>query len=243
MTARHSCGKPVFGGRIPTIRVAALLLVAMLAIVNADAAADFSGVWQAADKVTRVRTVEGKPPPLLPAAQAVYDRNLARYQAGDRKFDPTSRCIPPGMPRIMFESTPFEVLQRADLIVLLFEYQRLIRHIYLGGVHPGEFSVEPYLGHSVGHWEGATLVVDTIGTSDETFLDATGLPHSEALHIVEKIRLIEAGKRLEDLMTIEDPMTFSSPWQTIRVFDRKPGQSIREDVCLDREHLDTSLEE
>jgi len=226
------------------IRVTAGFFLGAMTVTAATAGVpDLTGTWKPAAGQEEIRTLDGKPPPLLPAALDVYRRHLQLLKSGDRKLDPVSRCIPPGVPRIMYENRPFEIVQRPDLVVLLFEYQRLVRHIYVGGSHPPDVAVPPYLGHSIGHWDGNTLVVDTVDLNDETFLDAAGMPHSDALHIVERLRLLDGGRHLEDVFTVDDPKTFVRSWQARRIYDRKPGMSIREDACLDREHRATSLED
>ena len=85
-------------------------------------------------------------------------------------------------------------------------------------------------GDSIGHWEGQTLVVDTIGLNDKTFIDNYRTPHTDKLHVTERWRLIEDGKKLEILMTIDDPDTFYQPWQALRQYDRV-NRNFAEDVC------------
>ena len=86
-----------------------------------------------------------------------------------------------------------------------------------------------YMGDSVGHWEGDTLVVDTIGFNDKTTLDMGGMPHSDAMHVIERIRRID-DNTLEDLITVDDPKTFTKPW-TQRMRYKTSNDVIQEDFC------------
>jgi len=87
-----------------------------------------------------------------------------------------------------------------------------------------------WYGESIGHYEDDTLVVDTVGLNDKTFLDNYRTPHTDQLHVTERWRLIEGGKKLEILLTIDDPGTFYQPWQALRQYDRV-NRSSREDIC------------
>jgi len=89
-------------------------------------------------------------------------------------------------------------------------------------------------GKSIGRWEGNTLVVDTNSYNDATWLDDSGLPHSDELHTVERLKLARGGTELIDTITIDDPQTFAKPWQTVMVFRKDPGAIIKEDYCLGR---------
>lgn len=203
---------------------------------------DFTGVWLARTVVTEARTADGKAPPELPATREQHQKNRAAIAQGDADVDGTLRCLPPGVPRLMFEAGPFEIAQRTDQLVLMFQTQRLVRFVRLNGKHPAEFVLAPYLGDSVGHWEGSTLVIDTVGLNDSTLIDSTGLPHSDALHVTERLRLMPGGMRLEDTLTIEDAATFSAPWRIQRVFEKRTDLAIQEDICLDRLHRQTSAD-
>jgi hypothetical protein len=112
---------------------------------------------------------------------------------------------------------------------MILSSKQEIRHIYLTGAHSP--NVKPsWYGESIGHYEGDTLVVDTIGLNDKTFLDNYRTPHTDKLHVTERWRLIEDGKKLEILMTIDDPDTFNQPWQALRRYDRV-NRTLSEDIC------------
>jgi hypothetical protein len=129
--------------------------------------------------------------------------------------DPTSRCLPSGIPRIvMLGLFPQQIVQTPTQIVMLYEYMNVFRVIPLNAKHPDDL-IPAYMGNSVGRWEGDTLVVDVTGLHAETWLDASGDFHSDALHVIEGYT-----KTSPDTMryeaTIEDPKVFTRPW-TIRI--------------------------
>jgi hypothetical protein len=88
------------------------------------------------------------------------------------------------------------------------------------------------MGNAIGHWEGDTLVVDSVGFNDKTWLDQVGHPHSDALHLIEHIRRVDA-KTLEDDLTVEDAKTFTRAWSGRQIYDLKPGWTISEYICED----------
>jgi hypothetical protein len=227
---------------------AAVLGATMLVAVRqaAAATADLSGVWTVIGSHPLLRTKDGKVPPLLPEAKAVYEKNIAARKAGDRAFDHTSMCLPPGMPRTLYMSR-FRLLQEPNVVGLLFEWNHLFHSIYMQGRNPTVYaqganeSETRYLGNAVGEWEGNTLVVNTTDIDDSTLLDEA-LPHGPALHLTERLTLKGSGKILEDEITIDDSQTFSDPWTTVVRFSRQPeNASLKEVVCVDREHLVPSL--
>jgi hypothetical protein len=205
---------------------------APIVVASSEAVPDISGVWQVARYERSIRTVDGKMPPLKPEAAEVYRKNLAERKKLKPRSD-MSRCVPPGTPRVMWAPNPIMILQTARKVILVHEYQHLLRHIYLDEALPPAENVDPsYMGESVGRWEGDTLVIETIGLNDLTFLDRDGMPHSASLRVTERLRLIDGGKRLEDLVRIDDPETFTQPWTARVVFERKPGVELKEYHCV-----------
>ncbi|HEV7715147.1 MAG TPA: hypothetical protein VGO53_06110 [Steroidobacteraceae bacterium] len=192
---------------------------------------DISGMWQVTRYERSIRTTDGKGPPLKPEARKVYEQNLAARKQLKPKSD-MSRCVPPGTPRVMWAPKPLMILQTARKVTIIHEYQHLLRHIYLNESLPPAADVDTsYMGQSVGRWDGETLVVETIGLYDTTFLDRDGMPHSTGLRVTERLGLID-GKHLEDLVTFDDPETFTAPWTARLVFERKPGTELTEYHCL-----------
>ena len=196
------------------------------------AAPDFSGVWFI-DEYHR-NMLPNEDPPFQSWAEALFKkRNFENtHRDPDSGPDPTERCIPPGIPRTMFQPFPWEIVQARDRIIMIFEYQSLIRQIFTDGRgHPKD--LEPtYMGHSVGKFEGDTLVVDTVGFNDKTWLDPMGLPHSEAMHVTERLRRV-SHDTLVDEYTIDDPKAYTKSWTAQRTFILKPDWQIKEYVCTE----------
>ena len=150
--------------------------------------------------------VEGGQIPYLPAAAAKRKENYANRM----KLDPEVKCYLPGVPRATYMPYPFQIVQTPDVILITYEYANAVRTIFMKD--PGPPPVDTWMGQSVGHWEGNTLVVDAKGFNDQSWFDRAGNFHSDALHVVERYT-----PRGNDVLmyeaTIEDPMTFSRPWK------------------------------
>jgi len=210
-----------------------VISAAALAGLTATALAappDFSGVWFLASHQGALKTSEGQAPPLNAAAQSVYDAHRAAAAKGDFSFDGATRCLPPGLPRLMLMKEPFEILQKPKTLYFVYQINRLPRRVYLNEALPTD--VDPhYLGYSVGKWDGDALVVDSAGFDDSTLLDNSGLPHSEALHLTERYELSHNGKHLHLRFTIDDPKTYTHSWSAEADYVKRPGYEIPEDVC------------
>jgi hypothetical protein len=168
-------------------------------------------------------------PPYNPAYEARYEAVLARTKAG-KAVDPTAGCVPPGMPRIMTTPYPLEFVIQPGRVLVLHEAYSQMRRIHTDGrPHPGELDPS-YNGHSIGRWEGDVLVVDTVGLRGDTVFDVTGAPHSDALHVVERIRRLNADM-LEDRIVVEDSKAMTKPWTVVRTYSRRPDWELAEYVC------------
>ena len=186
-----------------------------------DGKVDLTGVW----------VVSGSPdlpsdPDYLPEARKLY----MQRKASSGKGDPEKACLPNGVVRI--EPLPYKIVQTPKLVVVLSEGNtHSYRRFFLDG-RPHDTDVEPnnWNGNSIGHWEGDTLVVDTIGFNDKTWLDSTGKPHSEALHVVERYRRPNLN-RLEVAYMLEDTQAFSRPYTFTRTFRRVADRDLREYFC------------
>ena len=171
-------------------------------------------------------------PPLTAGARTVYEQRLAAAAHGDRSFDGVTRCLPPGLPRLMLMDKPFEILQRPKVIYFVHQLNRLPRRAYLNEKLPED--PDPlWLGYSVAHWDGDTLVAESAGFNDMTLLDDAGLPHSEALRLTERYRLSRDGKHLQAQFTIDDPKNYTKPWTAKAQYVRRSGYEIPEEVCSD----------
>src|ERR1700723_763651 len=157
---------------------------------TSSAKPDFSGVWFI-DEYHR-NLLPNEDPPFQPWAEALFKQRQedSANRTPDSGPDPTERCIPPGTPREMFQPFPWEIVHARDRIIILFEYQGLIRQIFTDGRGHPKDSEPTYMGHSIGKFEGDTLVIDTVGFNDKTWLDPMGLPHSDAMHLTERMRRV-----------------------------------------------------
>lgn len=215
---------------------AASLLIAGAAWA-ADAP-DISGLWLLESpngypnfQFTSARVGDPQNPPLTPKYAAVYQERIEAQAKGAPIGDPTAACFPPGAPRVMFAPYPFEILQTPGRVTFVHEYPGDARRIFTDGRgHPSAGELTPtYYGHSIGRWEGDTLVVDTVGLTDKTNLDISGVPHSTELHIVERLRKV-SPKVLEVQITVDDALALSQPWTTTKRYTAASGE-IQEYVC------------
>ena len=207
---------------------AALAISPSLLAQRASSPPDLSGVWMLRDVGNNTFTKEAIP--MRPSAEEKFKASVA---AGPSK-DPEMNCFPPGMPRIYFHRYPIEIVQQPGRVLMIFEFDHFIRQIWTDGrKHPAEEELDhTWMGHSVGRWDGDTLVVDTVGLNDKTWLDSAGHPHSDALHVVERIRRVNPDT-LEIEFTFDDPKTYTKPWKGQKLFRLRPGWEIAEQVCAD----------
>ena len=173
-------------------------------------------------------------PVLKPAAQAIFDKRRASSKTGYVRSVQNILCLPTAFPVLMMWRSPIEIMSAPGRLSIITEHDPgndEPRTIYLTEkTHPADID-ETWNGHSIAHWEGPVLVVDTIGFNDRGEL-FEGVPRTETTHIVERFRLTGDGKSLIDQMTIDDPATFVSPWRFEMKFDRLPPDTERlEAVC------------
>ena len=196
---------------------------------------DLSGFW--VNQYTPDLSVAlGKQPPFTALG-------AERWRTVDTSKDPTATCLPVGPSRGFTAPFPFLLVQNAETVSILFEYQAIWRAIYLDGRgHPEDIEEYPYfMGHSVGRWEGDTLVVDTTGIDERSWLDTAGHEHSAKLRLTE--RLVKTGAdTVQWTVTYDDPVFFTRPWSITRTFTRgKPGDRLLPYTCnennRDVEHL------
>jgi hypothetical protein len=191
------------------------------------------GVWVPDAAPERLLAADGSPPPLSSAAAAMHAARLELVQSADRSFDQTTWCAGPGMPRVLTMPYPFEIRRDADYLAFIHGWYRWHRVVHLAGGAVDDPPFPVTMGFPVGHWEGDTLVIRTVGLSDVTVLDATGLPHSDLLALTERLRVLPDG-RLEDRLTIEDPDTYTAPWDVVLYFHRDAAARVVDDLCPDR---------
>jgi len=205
----------------------ALALIGMAAASPAAAApADFDGVWIPDVKDQHRQETENAPPwkpDILPQVR----RQIAEEKAG-RPFLVLSHCLPHGMPSWMLMThNAFEWLTTPGRITMLGEVDgNRMRRIYMDG-RPHPEDPDPTLhGHSIGHWEGDTLVVDTTAIAPQAYIapsEAVGIPNNGDMHIVERLHLVKPNE-LHDDLEITAPKVLSAPWKTTRIFRRYPDR-------------------
>jgi hypothetical protein len=194
--------------------------------------ADFSGVWWVEQPGRNLIPIDGAPVPLTPEGRRQYDNYQADLKAGKIEDLTRKYCLPDGLPRLLTAPYPFEVVLTRDQATFLHEARHVYRAIPLDTPHPpSQTMLDSYMGNSVAHWDGDTLVIDSIRFNDETKLDVSGLPHSDQLHVTERWRKFDGGTRLEDEITIDDPAIFTMSWTTRITFAYRPDVAIQEYVC------------
>ena len=200
------------------------------------ATTDISGVWNAMRGNYDTASFSRGDPPMTPWGQAQF--NAAKPSQGPRGVklpettDRVYKCFPPGMPYIYLQLFPMQIVQTPKEVIELFEYDHMVRHIFIDGrKHPDDVTPS-YNGHSIGHWEGDTLVVDTIGLNGKMWLDRVGHPDSDQMHIIERIHRVD-DKTLQVDFTFDDPKSYVKPWTALMRFRLRPDWNIIEDICED----------
>ena len=229
----------------PTVRLA-LSLMAGTAIAACAAAPEvppgLSGTYWATEYHPSIQVVGGGELPFTEAGKAAYAANIAGLKDGSIEDRSRKYCTPDGVPRALATPYPFEIIESPPgQILIVYEMNHMIRRIALGATLPPmeKVLVEPfYNGWSVGRFEGDTLVVQSRGFKDETFLDATGAPHTDMLETTERIRRISPTE-LENVVTIHDPDYYSRDWQTRFVYTLRTDVRIEDYIC-GFEHRDIS---
>jgi hypothetical protein len=150
--------------------------------------------------------VEGNELPYLAAAAAKKKENFENRLTAD----PEVKCYMPGVPRATYMPYPFQIIQTPKYVLMAYEYAGANRTIFMDKAP--QAPADNWMGHSVGHWEGDTLVVDVTAQNDETWFDRAGNFHSDALHVVERYTPLGADALTYEA-TIEDPKVFSRPWK------------------------------
>jgi hypothetical protein len=172
-------------------------------------------------------------PPLRPGLMEGVRRYMTREVGGVVQDEGARKCLPANGFDMVTRRNPVDIIQRPDEVMILPEHERsLPRHIYIGGKHPPK-PAPTVNGHSIGHWEGETLVVDTVGLDPRGFLLATDyLRLSADLHVSERIHMENGGEKLVMEWVFDDPKKFTHPWRVVGTFDRAaPSMETLEEIC------------
>src|SRR5271169_3001175 len=171
-------------------------------------------------------------PNLKPWAKDIMRRENEKVLVGGIGYTARSICMPGGVPGfMMFVEAPVYFIQSAKQVVMIYVGDEQVRHIYLNVPH-SENPTPSWYGESVGHYEGDTLVIDTIGLNGRTTIDNFRTPHTDQLHVVERRKQTDGGKQLEVTIRIEDPGTFNAPWSAIQRY-RQVQRPWLEEVCAE----------
>src|SRR5437867_3475928 len=190
----------------------------------ADGKPDFSGVWNGGGPIGDLAQglAPGEKIPLLPAAEEMMKQRQSRD-------DPEANCLPTGVPRIA--PYPWRIVQTPTHIFFLFEGNiHSYRQIFMDGRKHPEDPDPTWYGHSVGRWEGNTLVIDTVGFNDKFWFDFRGHPHTEKLHTIERWTRKDMGTLVNEV-TIDDPGAYSRPFKLNFTARLRPGEELMEYIC------------
>jgi len=220
--------------RLSTVCAGLLLVALWLSAVSVRAASpaaapvDFSGIWV---------PVAATRDPLAPDMLRMTDRAKAALTAFDvRRFDSTRFCMPYGTPRNTLSTAPYpiEILQRPERLTMIFDRLGDVRRIFLDGRARPNPLWPTWFGHSLGRWEGKTLVIETLALTKESILNDGGLPHSEDMRLVERLSLStrDGTQWLSDEITITDPTMYETPIKVTQRFRRVEGAQMSEGSVL-----------
>lgn len=205
-----------------------------------DGKPDLSGIWQQPNgvKYTVNLAVDLKPGEvaMTPSAAAIYKQRQDTLS----KDDPVGHCNFAGVPQMNAVPYPYKIIQKPDMVVILYEALATFRQIFTDGRALPKDPNPTWLGYSTGRWDGDTLVVETAGFNDRSWLDSGGHPHSDQLHTIEYFHRRDLG-HIDFRVTIDDPKAYTKPWTASYEIRLVPDTELMEYVCAennkDLEHL------
>jgi len=195
-----------------------------------DGKPDLSGIWY---RPTRLIGFSEGEPPMRPEAKEKYDAAWDG-ETGILSEVPPTACLSFGTPRMYFARSPFEIFQVPGRVIMIFEAYRQARIIYTDGRGHPEGTPDSFMGHSIGKWDGETLVVETTGFYGEgvTLVDRSH-PHSDALRVVERFRRVNYDTLEIDIL-IDDPQVYTKPWGGKMPFELEPDWELMENfTCFE----------
>jgi hypothetical protein len=196
---------------------------------TADGRPDLSGLWRLNGLGYVFNIFGDQKVDMLPWAREVF----AKRSIGFAKDSPESNCLPPGPIAGLFGMDPVKFIQTKNVLLILYEGAPT-RQVFLDGRPLPKEPNPTWMGYSVGRWDGATLVVETAGYNDRTWLDLTGHPHTEALRVTERFRRLNTGQMKVE-MTFDDPQTYTRPWTISIDAQFVPDTELLEFVCNENE--------
>jgi hypothetical protein len=193
---------------------------------------NFDGTWfHAAMLEFQIKSdMFGNKTPFTPAGKKVMQRRVDSLKKGTPFINASSKCLPMGQPWQMDLNMPFQIFQSKDRVDILFEEYHGALQIFMD---PAKAAPPGYMGRSIAHWDGDTLVVETSGYKDGLWLDVNGTPASKNAKLTQRIRKVKTDHWfLEVITTLEDPIYYTRPWSWTRDYDWRPDMAIfREYNC------------
>jgi hypothetical protein len=197
------------------------------------------GIWYSGFKSEQdyfnLKLQEPKPAPLNAEARAFRNHVREELSKGRAIYNPTAQCLPFGVPYMMAIGVPFEIQFSKDRALMLYENQEY-RIIYMDGrPHPADFDPS-FHGHSIGHWEGQTLVIDTIGIKGKNMQIEPHIPFTSQMHVVERWTPAGPDKIKVDIV-MTDPGTLTEPWKVSGFMGRQKDWDLYEAVCSENNRI------
>ena len=216
------------------------------AVPGSGQAHDLSGVWSqdhprtapVVERYWQYRFTQDEPP-MTAWGEAQYKAAKTSFGVHAVPLDETNdplyhSCAPAGLPRVYLHPFPMQIVQVPGEVLVLFEWDSVRHQIFTDGRSHDTTLGPLWMGDAIGRWEGDTLVVDTVNFNDKTWVDRMGHPHSDALHVVERIRRIDRDHLVNDI-TIDDAKAYTKPWTAHLDFVLRPKWTLGEQFCEDEE--------
>ncbi len=196
-----------------------------------DGKPDLSGIWRVASNRYLTDLFAGSAQPsFTPWARMLYNERRAAHGKGR----PSERCLPRGVPGMMLaRDEPWKVVQTPGAVIILFRESLHYRQIFTDGRPFPDDPAPTWIGYSIGRWEGDTLVAETVGLTEETWLDEGGHPHSDALRVIERFRR-RTARAMDVDITIDDPKAYTRAGKVTVRFERLPNADLGEQPCAVR---------
>jgi len=224
----------------PAALIVSLALSAAFAAPAETTSPNFAGVWWPRTIQPRLLPADGKPLPFTQEGRSRYERIAAGLKNGSIVDEAVHTCLPQGTPRAMTSAYPFQIMVTPGQITFAHQENRAYRMVHFTDQHEDPKVWDPsYMGDGIAKWDGDTLIIDSTNfKSDRIYLDSSGLPASDQLHLVERLKLIDGGRELEDLITVEDPVIFTKTWTARLKFSRRDDIQLKNDwVCGEKHTL------
>lgn len=196
---------------------------------------NISGIWRTQRYMPKLELMDGGELPFNDAGRAKYAANMEGLANGTIRDDARITCVPDGLPRILSNPYPMEIIQTPGQVTFVYELNHVIRPILLDRPQASAEDLEIfpyYMGHTAAHWEGDTLVIEAAGFNERTFLDAAGAPHGYELRTTERYRKLPDGT-LEVVITITDAQYYMGPFSVRVLYDPHPEMRLQDYNCGD----------